>query len=161
MGYEGSGGLGAKKIKKRAAAASTGAADDQKNTTNQSAAQPSSSANEGGETTIKKITNSNHSLDDEGKQKISDETSESSSISATQQTSHRKSSKVWRVAVTSVDVLGTSIRHLLVSIYDIASSVATLGRKRQVGNLGKNEVDDASKSRSNNDINNSDDSGNN
>jgi len=43
----------------------------------------------------------------------------------------QKSSNVWNVAVTSVDVLGTSMRHLLVSTYQLASSVATVGRKGQ------------------------------
>jgi len=54
MGYEGSGGLGAKKVKKPAATAST-AADDHKNTTNQSAtAQSSANEQEETETQIKK-----------------------------------------------------------------------------------------------------------
>lgn len=47
------------------------------------------------------------------------------------------SNVVVNAAVTSVDVLGTSIRHLLVSTYRVASTVATLGRKGKGGSGDK------------------------
>ena len=41
-----------------------------------------------------------------------------------QQSPPKQPSTVWKAAVTSVDVLGTSIRHLLISTYRVASAVA-------------------------------------
>mmetsp|Transcript_20109 Transcript_20109/g.43660 ORF Transcript_20109/g.43660 Transcript_20109/m.43660 type:complete len:254 (-) Transcript_20109:157-918(-) len=52
----------------------------------------------------------------------------SSSNSGSEQQSP-KSSPVWNAAVTSVDVLGTSVRHLVVSTYKLATTVVTAGRQ--------------------------------
>jgi len=51
----------------------------------------------------------------------------------------RKSSNVWNAAITSVGVLGTSVRHLLSSTYQLASAVANVGRNRH--RTSKEEVD--------------------
>ena len=46
---------------------------------------------------------------------------------------------VWSAAVTSVDVLGTSIRHLLESTVRVATAVATVGRRGHPQRLEKDD----------------------
>mmetsp|Transcript_16418 Transcript_16418/g.35492 ORF Transcript_16418/g.35492 Transcript_16418/m.35492 type:complete len:462 (-) Transcript_16418:75-1460(-) len=73
----------------------------------------------------------NNNLDSQDVDDAAQKTNDANPISSMPESQQSQNSHLWKVAVTSVDVLGTSIRHLSVSTYRLASAVATLGRSGQ------------------------------
>lgn len=80
--------------------------------------------------------NSRSTTDGEGTQ----QGGTSSSPESDPQLSQRSPNKVLNAVMTSVGVLGTSVRHLMVSTYRFASVVATMGRKGESAPKGEDDV---------------------